>query len=111
MAFKRTVTPTIRVDVTVNVPNDKGTTDKNTFVAFFERPTSTTEMDELRSMKFVDVVRQKLKGWEMKDEETKESVPFTPEELEAVLSIEPTPSATATAFFEALAGARAKNSR
>jgi hypothetical protein len=109
MAFKRNVSNLIRVDVTVNVPNERGTFDKNTFVGFFERPTSPEHMDELRNTTFPDVVRKQLKDWELTDKDSGDKVPFSAEELETVLAIEPTPQAAALAYFEALKGRRVKN--
>jgi hypothetical protein len=110
MAFKRTQNPKFSTLVTVNIPNDKGGFDKNTFVAFFKRPT-TTEIDELRSQQITNeaLVRRQLIGWDMRDDETGEPVPFNELELEAVLSIAPTPLATAIAFWESVNGARSKN--
>jgi len=110
MAFKLTQNPTFTTPVTVNIANDKGGFDKSTFVGKFKR-LSTKQVEELRQQGLSDeeVVRKVLVGWEMTDEATNEEVPFTPETLEAVLQIQPTPYATARAFFEAISGARAKN--
>lgn len=109
MAFKRNVSERIRVEVTANIPNERGTFDKNTFIGFFERPKSPEHMDELRNTTFPEVVRKQLKDWELIDQDTKEKVPFSAEELEVVLAIEPTPQAAALAYFEALKGRRTKN--
>ncbi|UUZ68078.1 phage tail assembly chaperone [Polaromonas sp. P2-4] len=110
MAFKRTQNPTFTTPVTVNVPNEKGGFDKSTFVARFKR-TTTDETAALREMGLSnkEVVRRQLTGWELKDADTQEDVPFTQENLEALLQIEPTPLATALAFWEAVNGARSKN--
>lgn len=108
MAFKRAQKPTFTTLVTVNIPNARGGFDKSTFMAHFSRP-STTELQELRGLGNEEVVRKQLVGWEMKDEDTKEDVPFNEFELEAALQISPTPYATAQAFWEAVNGARSKN--
>lgn len=108
MAFKLTQSPKFKTTVTVNVPNDKGTFDKNTFVATFKRLTAT-ELDESRSMQNADLVRKVLVDWDLKDEETSENVPFSAETLEAVLQIAPSPMAIAVAFWESVGGARSKN--
>ncbi len=108
MAFKRAVTATFKAAVTVMVPNDAGGHDKNTFMATFKRAT-TQEMAELRPLTNEDVVRRQLVGWDLVDADTQEQVPFTPENLEALLQIAPTPLATAMAFWETGNGARAKN--
>lgn len=109
MAFKRTQKPTFTTLVTVNIANDKGGFDKSTFMAKFKR-LPADELEALRPMRNSDVVRQVLVDWELKDAETGEQVPFNQDELEALLQIEPTPAATAMAFWESVNGARSKNS-
>jgi hypothetical protein len=109
MAFKRTTTRTFSADVKVPVANDQGGYDMNTFKAVFEHTTST-EQEELRTLSNADLIKRKLKGWELTDAETKEEVPFTPENLEALLQIPPTPMKICVAFWEQVNGARAKNS-
>lgn len=110
MAFKRTQKPTFTTPVVVNVPNGRGGFDKNTFVAEFKRPTND-ESAALRALNLTpaELVRRQLVGWELKDEETSEDVPFNAAELEALLQIEPTPLSTAVAFWETVNGARSKN--
>lgn len=108
MAFKRTPSKTFRADVTVNVANESGGYDKNKFVAIFSHA-STKELDDLREGGNLTLIEKKLIGWEMTDDETKEQVPFTPENLAALLLIPPTPMAIALAFWETVNGARAKN--
>ena len=108
MSFKQSSSPTFKTLVTVNVPNDKGGHDKNTFTAFFKRPTSD-ERKELLELLHEDVVRRQLAKWEMKDDDTKEDVPFNDDTLNAVLQIWPAPLAIAQAFWEGINGARAKN--
>jgi hypothetical protein len=109
MAFKRTTTKTFSADVKVPVANDQGGYDVNTFKAVFAHTTSD-EQEELRALSNADLVRRKLKGWELVDAETKEEVPFTPENLEAILQIPPSPLKICMAFWEQVNGARAKNS-
>lgn len=108
MAFKFSQTPTFTASVTVNVPNDQGGHDKNTFVASFYRP-KDSERKELGDLTDRELALRVLKGWKMADAETKEDVPFTPETLAAALEIAPTPRAITVAFWETLNGARAKN--
>lgn len=110
MAFKRTQNPTFTTVVTVNIANDRGGFDKSTFVAKFKR-LSVDALDALRNegLSNEEAVRRVLVGWEMKDADTGEDVPFTQENLEAALQITPTPYATAQAFFECSHGARSKN--
>lgn len=122
MAFKRALSPTFPAKVTVNVPNSTGGFDKNTFDAVFRRPvpvtdpetgkpTDKTDLDVYREAEPDDkqFVRDWMVGWKLIDDDTKQNVPFDPVEVEALLSIEPTPSATVTAFFMAYRGIKAKN--
>ena len=117
MAFKRTTSKTFRAEVKVPVVNESGGYDQNTFTAIFKHA-DTEEQDALR--KRVQeaptvtagqklLVRDRLVGWEMTDDETKEAVPFTPENLEAILLIPPSPLHIGIAFWETVNGARAKN--
>lgn len=101
MAFKIAQLPTFKVKVTVPVPNNRGGVDKNTFLAVFKR-TSTDELAELRERNFndADLVRDRIVDWELIDADTNEAIPFTSENLEAVLQIQPTPKFTALAFYE-----------
>lgn len=109
MAFKRTTSRTFRATVKVPVANEAGGYDMNDFVAIFEHATST-ELDELRSLSNRDLIKRKLKGWDLRDAETNELVPFTDEHLESVLLIPPTPVCIVVSFWEQINGARAKNS-
>lgn len=108
MAFKRAVTPTFSTKVTVNVPNDKGGYDKSTFTAKFKRMPNE-EREDLRKLSNEDLLRRQLVGWDLVDADTGEAVPFSTEELEAMMTIEPTALTTALAFWETVNGARAKN--
>ena len=108
MAFKLTQKPVFTTPVVVNIPNDKGGFDRNTFVAKFKRP-SAAERDELAGLSHQDLVRKTLVDWEMKDGDSGDDVPFTQDNLEAALQILPTPLATAMAFWETVNGARTKN--
>lgn len=109
MAFKRTTTRTFSAIVKVPVAREDGGYDMNTFKAVFEHATSD-ELEALRELGNSELVRRKLKGWELTDADTKEDVPFTPENLEAILLIPPSPMKICVAFWEQVNGARAKNS-
>ena len=109
MAFKRTPSETFTTLVTVNVPNEKGGFDKNTFNGKFKRPTHD-ERKALAELSTDDLVRDRLIDWDLRDEDTKELVPFSADELEVILKIEPSPLAICEAFWTAVNGAKAKNS-
>lgn len=110
MSFKMTAKPTFSTPVKVNVPNDQGNFDKNTFTAKFKRP-SQDEAQELRELNLTpeDLARRMMVDWDLTDGDTNERVPFSRENLEAALQILPTPLALAVAFWESVNGARTKN--
>lgn len=108
MAFKRTTDKTFMADVTVPVANAAGGFDQNTFKAVFEYAGSE-ELEVLRRVTNRVLIARKLKGWELEDAETGEKVPFTPENLQALLEIPPTPMQICMAFWETVNGSRAKN--
>jgi len=108
MAFKRAQKPTFAAHVTVNIPNDKGGFDKNTFTAIFKRPTAEERL-ELVQLSNEELLRRQMVDWDLKDTDTNEAVPFSSMELEAAMQILPTPYATAQAFWECVNGARSKN--
>lgn len=90
------------------VPNDKGGFDENEFVGHFKH-TTHEQAQALREKTDTEVVRDRLVGWDMVDEETKQPVPYTPETVEAVLSIASAPYHIALAFFRAASGNKSKN--
>lgn len=97
-----------KVTVTIPVPNEKGGFDDNTFVGHFKH-TTHEEARALRERPDVEVVRDRLMGWDMEDADTKQPVPYTPEMLDALLSIASAPYHTAFAFYRAVGGNKAKN--
>jgi hypothetical protein len=107
MAFRLAQKPTFKVEVTVPVPNDKGGHDKNKFVAVFKRTTT----DEARAffesqVTNEDLIRDRMVDWELVDAETNEAVPFSRDNLEALLQIAPSPKFIAQAFFEQVGGGK-----
>lgn len=105
MAFKRSISPTFSREATVMVANERGGVDKNTLMCEFKRATPD-ELKTLRDVPHADVVRGQLVNWELIDKETNTKVPFSGEELEAILSISSAPSGLAAAFWEGSAGAK-----
>lgn len=108
MSFKRSVSPTFKAEVTCKVPDEAGNYTTNTFTATFARP-KTSEVPALRNLSDEDLVRKQATGWDLKDADSNDDVPFNKAELETVLQIQPSPRAIALAFWEQLNGARAKN--
>lgn len=109
MAFRTTPSATFSVQVKVNVPNDNCGFDENTFIAVFKRPADDKEKAALRLLSDSDLVRDRMVGWDMRDMDSGEELPFTKANLDAVLLVDPAPYATAWAFWAALGGGRAKN--
>lgn len=108
MAFRLSQKPTFKVRVTVPVPNDKGGHDNNTFVAVFKR-TPHSELIEIteRHTPDAEIVRDRMVDWELTDAETNQAVPFSTENLDALLEIQPAPKYIAKAFYEAAQGGKA----
>lgn len=106
-SFKKAETPRFAAEVKVPVPNEKGGHDKQSFTAYFKR-TSTDELKAIaeQGMTDADLVRDRLVGWDMKDAETNLDVPYTPEMLEAVLQIQPSPKYIAMAFWQHVSGGK-----
>lgn len=109
MGFRLAQKPTFKVEVTVPVPNDKGGFDKNKFVAVFKRMTSD-EANAFREQLISneDLIRDRMVDWELTDSETNEVVPFTRENLEAMLQIPSAPRFIALKFFEQVSGGNGK---
>lgn len=93
---------------TFPVANDKGGFDENSFFGIFKH-TEHEEVQALRERPDKEVVRDRLIGWEMVDEDTKEPVPYSPEIVESVLAISSAPYHIALAFYRAASGSKSKN--
>ncbi|MFZ4286632.1 hypothetical protein [Variovorax sp. HJSM1_2] len=107
--FHRTLSPKFPNTVTVTVLDDQGNEVVNTFTGIFKRATAE-ELKALRKISDEELARDRLAGWELVDGDTRENLPFTPENLDSVLSIAPSARGIAVAFWEGVNGARAKNS-
>lgn len=105
--FALNQTATFKFPVRVNTPLESGGFREETFFAICERFTED-ERDELINTKYVEVLRKKMKGWEMQDH-NRETIPFTPENFEAFLKISAAIAATCQAYFKANMGAKEKN--
>ncbi|KQM68774.1 hypothetical protein [Xylophilus sp. Leaf220] len=107
MAFNLTPTETFKETVTVNVKQANGAWKQDSYIAEFKRATEE-ERKGLASLSDVDLVRDRLVGWSMKDEQ-KNDVPFTPENLDALCSFTAAVRETAVTFWQANLGAKQKN--
>jgi hypothetical protein len=109
MAFKIVLSPTYKVKVIVETPNDKGTVDKSDFMAEFKR-VDMKDLEELKAVEGQDnVLRQVLVGWSGLLDENNEDVPYNAANLDALLRIPPALHATVNAFWNSVFKAREKN--
>ena len=107
MAFNLTPTETFKETVTVNVKQANGSWKQETFIGEFKRA-SEEDRKGLAALSDVDLVRDRLVGWKMKDEQ-KNDVPFTTENLDAFCKLTGAVRETVIAFWRANTGAREKN--
>ena len=107
MAFNLTPTETFKETVTVNVKQANGSWKQETFIGEFKRA-SEEDRKGLAALSDVDLVRDRLVGWKMKDEQ-KNDVPFTTENLDAFCKLTGAGRETVIAFWRANTGAREKN--
>ncbi|KQM79818.1 hypothetical protein [Xylophilus sp. Leaf220] len=107
MAFNLTPTETFKETVTVNVKQANGGWKQDSYIGEFKRA-SEEERKALAALSDVDLVRDRLVGWSMKDD-NKNDVPFTPENLDALCSFTAAVRETAVTFWQANLGAKQKN--
>lgn len=105
--FKLSATFMVR-DVVIPVQTDSGETEDMTLHAVFKRG-SYAECQALKQQQDLAVASDRLVGWEAKDEDTGQPVPFNEETKATLLSLPSAPYALALAFFRASQGSAAKN--
>jgi hypothetical protein len=108
MAFKIIQNPTFKARVDVDTPNTNGSHYRSHFMAEFQRATNT-EMDDLRKLSQVDVMRRKLVGWEEIKDADNVPVEFNAENLEALLNVPEAVYGLSLAFWNSVIKAREKN--
>ena len=109
MTFKlSTVKETFSINVEVFTANNKCGHDKSNFVAIFSR-TDVSELDRLMEMKFADVCRESLVGWDQFLDDDGKPVPFNDETKEALISITEVVSGLAVAYWQAFSKQKLKN--
>lgn len=108
MAFKIAQKPTFVATVTVEVANDKGGVDRNTFKAKFNRP-STDDLAGLGELTHLDMLRKQMVGWSEVTDAEGADVPFDADTLEGFLQIPAVILPTVTAFWDGVRGGKAKN--
>lgn len=109
MGLKLTQKPTFTSKVEIDIANDKGGFDRHVVTATFKRANSE-EAKELAALELnADVIRRQLVNVDDLLDDDGKPVPFTPDTLEALLSIPATLRPFATAFWNGNSGAKAKN--
>jgi hypothetical protein len=108
MAFKITRTPTYKVPVKVEIPNEKGKKDVETITAIFNR-IGLERLNELKDVKHPEVLREVLAGWEGVVDDDGEEVPFTEANRLAMFDIPQAFDALVAAFWNSIFGAKKGN--
>jgi hypothetical protein len=108
MSFKIALTPTYKVKVEVETPNEHGKFDKSHFMAEFKRG-STEELDELRKMDQKEVVEQMLVGWTGLVDAEGNDVPFNPVNRQALFKIPQALRGLIDGFWGSIFKAKEKN--
>lgn len=108
MAFKIAKKPTFTAQVEVFTPNEKCSHDHSTFTARFLR-TTVDELEDLKKLPQIDVMRKKLCGWDDFNDENNDPVPFNQDTLEMLLSVPEALHGLSIAFWGGIVKAREKN--
>lgn len=109
MAFKIALSPTYKRKVTVELPNDKGTMDKATFMAEFKR----CDQDEIERLGQIPhqraVLEEVLVGFTDLQDENNQPVPYSEATKDALLKIPQALQGTAREFWLSVYRAPEKN--
>ncbi len=108
MAFKIALTPSYKVKVTVETPNDSNGFDRSTFTAEFKR-VSTDQLDEIQKKTKKEVVDEVLVGFSDLVDEDNKSVEYNDETRAALLAIPQAVKALADGFLSSIFNAKEKN--
>jgi hypothetical protein len=108
MSFKIALTPSYRVKVIVETPNESGRHDKSDFMAEFKR-CDIDALEELRKDPQLEVLRKVLVGWDGLIGDDNQPVLYNPTTLEALLAIPQAVFALIEAFWGSIAKAKEKN--
>lgn len=108
MAFRISKKPTFSAVAEVFTPNDRKGHDRSTLTVWFHR-TETAELDDLRKMTQVEVLRKKVAGWDDFQDEEGNVLEFTPENLELMLRIPEAVYGVSITFWESVVKGRSKN--
>ena len=108
MAFKIALSPSYKVKVSVETPNDNNGFDKSTFTAEFKR-VSTEQLDEIQKKTKKEVVNDVLIGFSDLLDEDNKPVEYDDDSRAALLAIPQAVSALADAFLSSIFKVKEKN--
>ncbi|WP_313074446.1 hypothetical protein [Melaminivora sp.] len=98
---------TFKAKVTVNVATKSGTWREESFIGIFKR-SDDTERKRLLELPNTELLREKMEGWEMVDEQ-RQPVEFNEENFEAFLKLTGAVREAATTYWKHNVGAKEKN--
>ncbi len=105
--FKLAQSETFKALIKVNVATPSGAWREESFTGIFKR-TDEDRREDLLALKFVELLREVLVGWEMVDE-ARVPVEFNEQNLEAFLKLTGAVRETAQAYWKHNVGAKEKN--
>lgn len=105
--FKLAQSETFKALIKVNVATPSGAWREESFTGIFKR-TDEDRREELLALKFVELLREVLVGWEMVDE-ARVPVEFNEQNLEAFLKLTGAVREAAQAYWKHNVGAKEKN--
>lgn len=105
--FKLAQSETFKALIKVNVATPSGAWREESFTGIFKR-TDEDRREELLALKFVELLREVLVGWEMVDE-ARVPVEFNEQNLEAFLKLTGAVRETTQAYWKHNVGAKEKN--
>lgn len=108
MAFRITQTPTYKVKIFVEIPNEQGKFDKSDFLAEFKRA-DLSQLNELRELPQKEVMEQMLVGWSGLLDDANSDVPFNVVNRDMLLLIPQAMQALVEGFWSSVFKAREKN--
>lgn len=108
MAFALRPSETFRQEVKVQVKTEKGTWREESFTGIFKR-TKEEDRERLLKLSNVELLREVMVGWDMKDLETKEAVEFNEANFEAFLQLTGAVREASIAYWNGNVGSKTKN--
>lgn len=108
MPFKIALTPTCKVKVQVEIPNDRGGIDRSEFNAEFKR-TGAEEIEQGSAKTFLEFTKEKLVGWSDLLDEANQKVDFNELNMRALFDIPQARDALVNAWRSTIVQAKKGN--